>query len=235
MWYYSKTLQHPINLKNKDMKIAKFLYTQLGGPDGELSASLRYLSQRYTMPTGKSKGLLTDIGTEELAHVEMIASMIYQLTDGATPEDFEKAGMGANYAQHGSAIYPADAVGIPWTASYIQATADPVSDLHEDMDAEQKARTAYEHLINLTDDNAVKDVLRYLREREIVHYQRFGEALMDVYDNMGGAKLDKYKKEHYEKLKKEMHHLKKEDHKHHGHHMEHGMKCNKLREEDYDY
>ncbi len=151
---------------------------------GELGAALRYLSQRYTMPTSKSKGLLTDIGTEELAHVEIIATMVYQLMENATPKELREAGLGAYYTQHGNAIYPADANGVPWTAAYLQSTSDPVTDLHENMAAEQKARTTYEHLMNLTDDRDIKDVLGFLRAREIVHFQRFGEALMDVEDKL---------------------------------------------------
>lgn len=136
------------------------------------------------MPTSKSKGLLTDIGTEELAHVEIIATMVYQLMENATPKELREAGLGAYYTQHGNAIYPADANGVPWTAAYLQSTSDPVTDLHENMAAEQKARTTYEHLMNLTDDRDIKDVLGFLRAREIVHFQRFGEALMDVEDKL---------------------------------------------------
>ena len=172
MWVYQKTLQHPVNIKNMDLKMAKYLITQFGGPNGELAASLRYLSQRYTMPTGKTRALLTDIGTEELAHVEMIASMVYQLTADATPEQLKAAGLGTNYAQNGFAF----------TTAYIAVMGDPVTDLHEDMAAEQKALATYYHLINLTDDVDIINVLRFLGEREIVHYQRFGEALMDIYD-----------------------------------------------------
>lgn len=184
MWFYEKRLEYPVNIRNKDIRMAKFLLAQYGGPDGELSAAIRYLNQRYTMPTGKSKALLTDIGTEELAHVEMIASMVYQLLRDATPQELEAAGLGGNFTQHDNALFPADANGIPWTATYIQATGDPVADLHEDMAAEQKARATYEHLIQLTDDPDIIDPLRWLREREVVHFQRFGEALMDVQDNM---------------------------------------------------
>lgn len=180
MWYYVKTLEYPINLKCNDLKMAKFLIAQYGGPDGELSAALRYLNQRYTMPTGKSKGLLTDIGTEEMAHVEMIATMVYQLMSNASVAEIEKAGLGGYYTNHGKALYYADPEGNPWTASYIQAKGDVIADLTEDMDAEQKARATYEALINLTDDQDIKEILRFLRAREIVHYQRFGEALMDV-------------------------------------------------------
>lgn len=189
MWIYEKKLEYPVKIKSKDLKMAKFLVTQYGGPDGELGAAIRYLNQRYTMPTGKTKGLLTDIGTEELAHVEIICAMIYQLTKDATPDELKEAGLGAHYAQHDSALFPSDANGIPWTAAYIQALGDPVTDIHEDMAAEQKARATYEHLIALTDDADVKDVLKFLWAREIVHYQRFGEALMDVYDYVDSKKF----------------------------------------------
>lgn len=182
MWYYVKTLQHPINLKSNDLKMAKFLITQYGGPDGELSASLRYLNQRYTMPTNKSKAILNDVGTEEMAHVEMIATMIYQLMENASIEDIKKAGLADSYTNHEKGLYYIDPAGVPWTASYIQNKDDVIADLHEDMAAEQKARATYEALINLTDDYDIKEVLKFLREREIVHFQRFGEALMEVQD-----------------------------------------------------
>jgi len=183
MWIYEKRLEHPVNVKNKDLKLAKAIMAQYGGPDSELSAAIRYLSQRYTMPTGKTKALLTDIGTEELAHVEMIAALVYQLTRGATPKEMKAAGLGGYFAEHDNAIYPADANGVPWTAAYVQSIGDPITDLHEDMAAEQKARTTYEHLISLTDDHDVKDVLKFLWQREIVHFQRFGEALVQVQDH----------------------------------------------------
>ncbi|QGG46868.1 manganese catalase family protein [Heliorestis convoluta] len=153
---------------------------QYGGPDSELAAALRYLTQRYTMPTKKAKGLLTDIGTEEMAHLEVIATLIYKLTKDVPADKMREAGLGAHYAHHDNALFYTDANGVPWTAAYIQSTGDPVTDLHEDMAAEQKARTTYEHLIDLTDDPGVKDALRFLREREVVHFQRFGEALNDV-------------------------------------------------------
>ena len=185
MWYYSKTLEYPINLKCNDLQMAKYLITQYGGPDGELGAALRYLNQRYTMPTGKTKGLLTDIGTEELAHVEMIATMVYQLMDNATLDELKAAGLAGSYADHGKGLFYVDATGNPWTATYIQNKDDVVADLHEDMAAEQKARATYEWLINLTDDQDIKDILKFLREREVVHYQRFGEVLVDVQDVLG--------------------------------------------------
>ncbi|AJA49851.1 protein CotJC [Clostridium pasteurianum DSM 525 = ATCC 6013] len=182
MWNYSKNLQHKVKIKNKDIRMAKFLVTQYGGPDGELSAAIRYLNQRYTMPTGSTKGLLTDIGTEELAHVEIISAMVYQLTKDATPDELKAAGLGGHYAQHDHALFPTDANGVPWTAAYIGTLGNPVTDLHEDLAAEQKAKATYEHLIDLTDDHDVKDVLKFLWAREVVHYQRFGEALESVYD-----------------------------------------------------
>lgn len=183
MWYYVKTLEYPINLKCKDLKMAKYLITQYGGPDGELGAALRYLNQRYTMPTGKSKALLTDIGTEEMAHVEMIGTMVYQLMENASIEELKAAGLGGHFADHGKALFYTNPEGVPWTASYIQAKGEAIADLHENMAAEQKARVTYEWLITLTDDHEIKEILRFLREREVVHYQRFGEALMDVKDN----------------------------------------------------
>ena len=192
MWYYVKTLEYPINLRCNDLRMAKYLMSQYGGPDGELSAALRYLNQRYTLPTGKSRALLTDIGTEEMAHVEMIATMIYQLMENASVEDIKRAGLAGHYTDHGKALYYTDAQGNPWTATYIQAKGEVIADLHEDMAAEQKARATYEWLINLTDDQDIKEILRFLRQREVVHFQRFGEALMDVQDNC----KDKYDKKH---------------------------------------
>ena len=185
MWYYVKTLQHPINLKCNDLRMANYLITQNGGPDGELGAALRYLNQRFTMPTNVTKGILTDIGTEELAHVEMIGTMVYQLMENATMDEIEKAGLSGHYADHGKGLFYTDATGNPWTATYIQNKDDVLADLHEDMAAEQKARATYEALISLTDDQDIKDILRFLREREVVHYQRFGEALMEVQDKLG--------------------------------------------------
>ena len=184
MWYYVKTLQHPINLKSKDLRMAQLLISQYGGPDGELGAALRYLNQRFTMPTNKSKGLLTDIGTEEMAHVEMLGTMVYQLMENASIDEIKKAGLDGHYVDHGKALFYTDATGNPWTATYIQAKGDVIADLHEDKAAEQKARATYEWLLNLTDDPEIKQILGFLREREVVHYQRFGEALMDVQDNV---------------------------------------------------
>ena len=189
MWYYVKTLQHPINLKSCDLNMAKLLITQYGGPDGELGAALRYLNQRFSMPTNKSKGLLTDIGTEEMAHVEMIGTMVYQLMDNASIDQIKAAGLAGHYADHGKALFYTDATGNPWTATYIQAKGDVIADIHENMAAEQKARATYEWLMNLTDDAEIKKILGFLREREVVHYQRFGEALMDIQDNVKPGKF----------------------------------------------
>lgn len=183
MWYYVKTLQHPINLKSKDLNLAKLLITQYGGPDGELGAALRYLNQRFTMPTNKSKALLTDIGTEELAHVEMMGTMVYQLMENASIEEIKAAGLAGHYADHGKALFYTDATGNPWTATYIQAKGDVIADLTEDMAAEQKARATYEWLMNLSDDAEIRKILGFLREREVIHFQRFGEALVDIQDN----------------------------------------------------
>lgn len=180
MWKYEKMLQYPINIKNKDLRMAKYLITQYGGPNGELGAAWRYLSQRYTMPDERGKALLTDIGTEELSHVEIISTMVYQLMKGATLKELREAGLDSMYAEHGYGIYPTDSNGIPFTAAYFASTGDPLADLSEDMAAEQKARATYENLINLTDDEDVIGPLLYLRQREIVHFARFKE-LYDYY------------------------------------------------------
>ena len=183
MWIYEKRLQHPVDIKKGDLKMAKVIMAQLGGPDSELAAALRYLSQRFSMPTGKTKALLTDIGTEEMAHLEMIGTMVYQLMKGSTPAEIKAAGLEGFHTKHDHGIYPADANGIPWTAAYIQSIGDPVTDLYEDLAAEQKARTTYEHLMNLTNDPDVLKPLGFLWQREIVHFQRFGEALNEVQEH----------------------------------------------------
>ncbi len=185
MYYYVKSLQYPININHKNPKLAKNIISQYGGPDGELSASLRYLSQRFGMPDQKSKAVLNDIGTEELAHLEMVGTLVHQLTDGVSPEELEKAGLGPYYTDHGWGVYPQAAAGFPYNAVSIAVKGDPVADLTEDLAAEQKARATYEKLIDLCkDDPAVVDVLRYLREREVVHFQRFGEALNGVQEKL---------------------------------------------------
>ena len=180
MWIYEKTLEYPVNLKCRDLRMAKLIMTQLGGPNGELGAAIRYLQQRYTMPTGLTKGLLTDIGTEELGHVEMICTMIYQLMKGATIEELKAAGLGGQYAQNDHALYPTDASGVPFTITYTQTTGDAIADLESNMAGEQRARATYEHLMDLTDDPDVLQPLAFLRQREIIHYQRFKE-LKNIY------------------------------------------------------
>lgn len=184
MWKYQKALQYPVNIKSKDLRMAKLLVTQYGGANGELAASLRYLNQRYTMPDDKGKALLTDIGTEELGHVEMICTMIHQLMKGATKEELRKYGLDAHFAEHNKALYPTDANGVPFTVAYFSTTGDPVADLSENMAAEQKARAVYENLIALTDDPSILDPLLFLRQREIVHFNRFKE-LYDEYKSKG--------------------------------------------------
>ncbi len=184
MWIYDKKLQYPVNIKNTNPKLAKIIISQLGGPDGELAASLRYLNQRYTMPSDKVKGLLTDIGTEELAHVEMISAIIYQLTKNLTPEQIKESGFDTYFVDHTAGIYPVSASGVPFTASYFGVKGDAITDLTENMAAEQKARTTYDNILRLADDPDVRDPIKFLREREIVHFQRFGEALRIIQDNL---------------------------------------------------
>lgn len=182
MWTYEKFLEYPVRIKNPNPAMAQLIISQYGGPDGELGASLRYLSQRFSMVTPQAIATLNDIGTEELAHLEMVGSMVHQLMKGATPEQIEKAGAGAYYTDHGKGVYPANASGVPFTAAYIQSKGDPIIDLTEDLAAEQKARGTYEYLLNMADDPDVIGPLKFLREREVVHFQRFGEALRLVQD-----------------------------------------------------
>ncbi len=189
MWTYNKVLEYPINIKNRNPQLAKFIISQYGGPDGELSASLRYLSQRFGMPDQTAKAILNDIGTEELAHLEMVGTIIHQLTDGCCPEELKQAGLGSYYTDHGWSVYPQSAAGMPFSASVLAVKGDPIADLQEDLAAEQKARATYEKLIDLcADDPDVIDPLRFLREREIVHFQRFGEALRGVQDKLDEKK-----------------------------------------------
>ena len=177
MWEYQKTLQYPIRIQNPNPLYAKIIQSQYGGPDGELGASLRYLSQRFAMPTPELKGLLTDIGTEELGHLEMVGTIIHQLTRNLSAEEIKRNGFESYFVDHTNGVYPASSAGVPFTAAYLQSKGDAITDLFENMAAEQKARTTYEHLMDLTDDADLIAPLRFLREREVVHYQRFGEAL----------------------------------------------------------
>ena len=189
MWIYEKKLQYPVCVSGTNPMLAKMLLSQYGGPDGELGAALRYLNQRYTMPTNNTKGLLTDIGTEELAHLEIIATMVYKLTKDADMEEVIESTFAGHFVDHGKGLFYVDASGNPWTATYIQCKDDPIADLTENMAAEQKARATYNHLMDLTDDPGVLDTLRFLREREIVHFQRFGEALVQVQEYYACKKM----------------------------------------------
>ena len=184
MWIYEKKLQYPVKIKNPDPQMAQIICAQIGGPDGELGASLRYLSQRYAMPTDEIRGLLTDIGTEELAHLEMVSAIVYQLTRNLSDADLKKYGFDKYFVDHTTGIYPSSAAGVPFTAAYFQSKGDAFADLTEDMAAEQKARATYDNILRLADDPDVKDPIRYLREREVVHFQRFGEAMRMVQDRM---------------------------------------------------
>lgn len=184
MFMYEKKLQFPVKIKNPDPRAAQIIISQYGGPDGELGASLRYLSQRYTMPTGQLKGLLTDVAVEELGHMEMISAMVYQLTKNLTPEQIKASGFDKYFTDHTLGVYPVAASGLPWRAEYIASKGDPITDLHEDLAAEQKARTTYDNLLRLIDDPDIREPLKFLRAREIVHYQRFGEGLQSIVDDM---------------------------------------------------
>ncbi|ATY84673.1 spore coat protein CotJC [Kyrpidia spormannii] len=176
MWVYEKKLQYPVRVSQCNPRLAKYLIEQYGGADGELAAALRYLNQRYTIPD-RIAGLLTDIGTEEFGHLEMIATMVYKLTKDATLEQLREAGLSDHVADHGPALFYHNAAGAPFTATYIQAKGDPITDLYEDIAAEEKARATYQWLIDMSDDPDVNDALRFLREREVVHSQRFREAV----------------------------------------------------------
>ena len=177
MWIYEKRLEYPVRITKPDPRMAKLLMAQYGGPDSELGAGLRYLTQRYSMPDDRVRATLTDIGTEEMAHWEMIATMIHQCMQGASPEELTAAGLDGYYILHNHGVFPADPNGVPFTSAYIACTGDPIADLSEDMAAEQKARATYEHLMRMTDNAQLLEPLAFLREREIVHYQRFGECL----------------------------------------------------------
>ncbi|MCD8144524.1 MAG: manganese catalase family protein [Oscillospiraceae bacterium] len=186
MFQYEKRLQYPVNIKNPNPKLASLIISQYGGPDGELGASMRYLSQRYSMPYPELKGLLTDIGTEELGHLEMVAAIVHQLTKNLTDDQVEESTAFAPYfVDHGVGVYPTAASGFPWSAASIGVKGDPICDLTEDLAAEQKARVTYDNILVLAkDDPDVTDVIRFLREREVVHFQRFGEALKLTKDKL---------------------------------------------------
>ena len=185
MFSYIKKLQYPINIKHPDPKAAAIIISQYGGPHGELGASLRYLSQRYSMPYPELKGLLTDIGVEELGHLEMIGTMVHQLTRNLTEDEIEKnTNFMAYFVDHTAGVYPTAASGAPWNAASIAVTGDTIGDLNEDLAAEQKARVTYDNILRLVDDPDIIEPIKFLREREIVHYQRFGEGLRLVTDKL---------------------------------------------------
>lgn len=184
MFSYEKKLQYPVKIKNPNPKLAKIILTQYGGPDGELGASLRYLSQRYSMPFDELKGLLTDIGTEELGHLEMIGAIVHQLTRNLKENQMKDPAFVPYFVDHTAGIYPASAAGTPWSAATMQVKGDPITDLVEDMAAEQKARTTYDNILRISDDPDVNDVIKFLREREVVHFQRFGEAVQLLRDKL---------------------------------------------------
>ena len=184
MFSYVKKLQYPVKIKNPNPKLAKIILTQYGGPDGELGASLRYLSQRYSMPFDELKGLLTDIGTEELGHLEMIGSIVHQLTRNLKDNQMKDPAFAPYFVDHTAGVYPASAAGTPWSAATMQVKGDPITDLVEDMAAEQKARTTYDNILRISDDPDVNDVIKFLREREVVHFQRFGEAVQLLRDKL---------------------------------------------------
>lgn len=184
MWGYEKRLQYPVNIKNPNAKLAQYIISQYGGPDGELGASMRYLSQRYASPYREISALLTDVGTEELAHFEMIGTIVHQLTRNLSMEEIEKSGLGPYYIDHTIGIWPQAAGGIPFNACEFQSKGDVITDLVEDMAAEQKARTTYDNILRVIDDPDVADPIRFLRQREINHFQRFGEGLRRVQEDL---------------------------------------------------
>ena len=177
MWIYEKKLQYPVNIKKPNPLYASIIISQLGGPDGELGAATRYLSQRFSMPYNEVIGILTDVGTEELAHVEMISTLLYQLTRNLTEEQIKESGFDKYFVDHTAGVFPAAAAGMPFTTAYIGVKGDTLADLHEDLAAEQKARVTYDNLLRLIDDPDVREPIKFLREREVVHYQRFCDAL----------------------------------------------------------
>lgn len=184
MWIYEKKLQYPVNIKNPNPRLAGVIISQLGGPDGELGAATRYLNQRYTMPSGEAIGMLTDIGSEELGHCEMIAAILYQLTRNLTPEEIKAGGFDAYFVDHTTGIYPQAASGVPFSAASLQSKGDAIADLTEDLAAEQKARVTYDNILRLCDDPDVSDVIRFLRQREVVHFQRFGDILRRTQESL---------------------------------------------------
>ncbi len=184
MWQYEKKLQYPVKIKTPNPAAAKVIISQFGGPDGELGAAMRYLSQRYVAPCPEVKAILNDIGTEELGHMEMVCAVVYQLTKNLTPKEIKASGFDTYFVDHTTGLYPIAASGTPFSAEVFQSTGDPIADLTEDLAAEQKARLTYDNILRLVDDPDVRDVIKFLRAREIVHFQRFGEAMRLVTDQL---------------------------------------------------
>lgn len=177
MWIYQKQLQYPVKIERSNPRLAGLIITALGGPDGETGAAMRYLNQRYTMPDGRVIGILTDVGSEELGHQEMVASLVYQLTRNLTPDEITAGGFDKYYVENGVGIFPSSASGVPFNAMSIASKEDALANIHEDLAAEQKARAMYDNILRLSDDPDVNDVIKFLRQREVVHFQRFGEAM----------------------------------------------------------
>ena len=202
MWVYEKKLQYPVKIKNPNPRLAGVIISQLGGPDGETAAANRYLSQRYTMPSGEAIGMLTDIGTEELAHMEMVAAILHQLTRNLTPEEIKAGGFDKYFVDHTLGVYPASATGEPFSAAYFQSKGDPVADLVEDLAAEQKARVTYDNILRLSDDPDVNDVIKFLRQREVVHFQRFGDVLRRTQEQLDKKNFYAFNPEYMPKRKK---------------------------------
>ena len=184
MFLYEKKLQYPVKIKNPNPAIAKFIISQVGGPDGELGASLRYMQQRYSMPYNEVVGILTDVAVEELGHLEMVSAIIYQLTRNLTPAEIKKAGFDTYFVDHTTGVYPQAASGVPFNAASIAVKGDVLADIHEDLAAEQKARVTYDNILRMVDDPDVRDPIKFLRAREIVHFQRFGDAMRIAQDKM---------------------------------------------------
>ena len=184
MWIYEKKLQYPVKIKNPNPQLAQIIISQLGGPDGELAASMRYLHQRYSCPYDKITGILTDVGTEELAHLEIVAAILYQLTRNLSEDEIAKSPFATYFVDHTTGLYPLAASGVPFDMKYVGVKGDILTDLNEDLAAEQKARTTYDNILRLADDPDVRDPIKFLREREIVHYQRFGDSIRIAQDHL---------------------------------------------------
>lgn len=192
MWIYEKKLQHPVKIKNPNPALASMIVSQLGGPDGELGASMRYLHQRYSSPYDEVTGILSDVGTEELAHLEMIAAILYQLTRNLSEEEIKNSPFAPYFVDHTTGVYPVAASGVPFDMKYVGVKGDILTDLHEDLAAEQKARTTYDNILRLADDPDVKEPIRFLRQRELVHFQRFGDAIRIAEDKLNAKNFYAY-------------------------------------------